>query len=61
MHAQAERSQQNKNRALELLKTKLILKQKEEELLKINNIRGDQHELVGVDKLDHMYCNLINK
>ena len=42
---QAERSQlQNKNRALELLKTKLILKQKEEELLRINNIRGDQHE-----------------
>ncbi len=42
---QAERSQlQNKNRALELLKTKLILKQKEEELLKIKNIRGDQHE-----------------
>jgi len=42
---QAERSQlQNKNRALELLKTKLILKQKEQELLKINNIRGDQHE-----------------
>ena len=42
---QAERSQlQNKNRAIELLKTKLILKQKEEELLKINNIRGDQHE-----------------
>ena len=42
---QAERSQlQNKNRALELLKTKLILKQKEEELLKINNIRGDQYE-----------------
>ena len=42
---QAERSQlQNKNRALELLKTKLIIKQKEEELLKINNIRGDQHE-----------------
>ena len=42
---QAERSQlQNKNRALELLKTKLILKQKEEELLKINNIRGDQQE-----------------
>ena len=42
---QAERSQlQNKNRALELLKTKLILKKKEEELLKINNIRGDQHE-----------------
>jgi len=42
---QAERSQlQNKNRALELLKTKLILKQKEEELLKINDIRGDQHE-----------------
>ena len=42
---QAERSQlQNKLRALELLKTKLILKQKEEELLKINNIRGDQHE-----------------
>ena len=42
---QAERSQlQNKTRALELLKTKLILKQKEEELLKINNIRGDQHE-----------------
>ena len=42
---QAERSQlQNKNRALELLKTKLILKQKEEEILRINNIRGDQHE-----------------
>ena len=42
---QAERSQlQNKNRALELLKTKLILKHKEEELLKINDIRGDQHE-----------------
>ena len=42
---QAERSQlQNKNRALELLKTKLILKQKEEELLKIKDIRGDQHE-----------------
>ena len=42
---QAERSQlQNKLRALELLKTKLILKQKEEELLKISNIRGDQHE-----------------
>ena len=42
---QAERSQlQNKNRALELLKAKLILKQKEEELLKINDIRGDQHE-----------------
>ena len=42
---QAERSQlQNKTRALELLKTKLILKQKEEELLKINDIRGDQHE-----------------
>ena len=42
---QAERSQlQNKNRALELLKTKLILKQKQEELLKINDIRGDQHE-----------------
>ena len=59
---QAERSQlQNKNRALELLKTKLILKQKEEELLKINNIRGDQHGLVGDDKLDPMYYNLINK
>ena len=42
---QAERSQlQNKTRAMELLKTKLILRQKEEELLKINDIRGDQHE-----------------
>lgn len=42
---QAERSQlQNKTRALELLKTKLILKKREDDLEKLNNIRGDQHE-----------------
>ena len=42
---QAERSQlQNKSRALELLKTKLILKKREDDLEKLNDIRGDQHE-----------------
>ena len=42
---QAERSQlQNKTRALELLKTKLFLKKREDELKKLNEIRGDQHE-----------------
>ncbi len=42
---QAERSQlQNKTRALELLKTKLILKKREDDIEKLNNIRGDQHE-----------------
>ena len=42
---QAERSQlQNKNRALELLKTKLLLKKREDELKKLNEIRGDQYE-----------------
>ena len=42
---QAERSQlQNKTRALELLKTKLLLKKREDELKKLNEIRGDQHE-----------------
>jgi len=42
---QAERSQlQNKTRALELLKTKLILKKREDDLEKLNDIRGDQHE-----------------
>ncbi len=39
---QAERSQlQNKTRALELLKTKLLLKKREDELKKLNEIRGD--------------------
>jgi peptide chain release factor 2 len=42
---QAERSQlQNKTRALELIKTKLILKKREDDLEKLNDIRGDQHE-----------------
>ena len=42
---QAERSQlQNKTRAMELLKTKLILKKREDDLEKLNDIRGDQHE-----------------
>tara|TARA_B100000073_G_scaffold27189_1_gene20997 strand:+ start:316 stop:1230 length:915 start_codon:yes stop_codon:yes gene_type:complete len=42
---QAERSQlQNKTRALELLKTKLLLKKREDEINKLNEIRGDQHE-----------------
>ena len=42
---QAERSQlQKKKRALELLKTKLLLKKREDELKKLNEIRGDQHE-----------------
>ena len=42
---QAERSQlQNKNRALELLKTKLLLKNREDELKKLNEIRGDKYE-----------------
>ena len=42
---QAERSQlQNKTRALELLKTKLLLKKREDELKKLNEIRGDQHK-----------------
>ena len=42
---QAERSQlQNKNRALELLKTKLLLKKREDELKKLNEIRGDKYE-----------------
>ena len=42
---QAERSQlQNKTRALELLKTKLLLKKREDELKKLNEIRGDQYE-----------------
>ncbi len=35
---------QNKTRALELLKTKLLLKKREDELKKLNEIRGDQHE-----------------
>jgi len=42
---QAERSQlQNKLRAMELLKTKLLLKKRDDELKKLNDIRGDQHE-----------------
>jgi peptide chain release factor 2 len=42
---QAERSQlQNKTRALELIKTKLILKKREDDLEKLNDIGGDQHE-----------------
>jgi peptide chain release factor 2 len=35
---------QNKTRALELIKTKLILKKREDDLEKLNDIRGDQHE-----------------
>ena len=42
---QAERSQlQNKLRAMELLKTKLLLKKRDDEIKKLNDIRGDQHE-----------------
>ena len=42
---QAERSQlQNKTRALELLKTKITLKEKEDQMNKLNSIRGDQVE-----------------
>jgi len=42
---QAERSQlQNKLRAMELLKTKLLLKKRDDELKKLNDIRGNQHE-----------------
>ena len=42
---QAERSQlQNKNRAIELLKSKLLLKKRDDELKKLDEIRGDQHE-----------------
>ena len=42
---QAERSQlQNKMRALELLKTKIALKEKEDKMQELNPIRGDQVE-----------------
>jgi peptide chain release factor 2 len=42
---QAERSQlQNKTRALELLKTKIALKEKEGKMQELNSIRGDQVE-----------------
>ena len=42
---QAERSQlQNKLRAMELLKTKLLLRKRDDELKRLNEIRGDQHE-----------------
>ena len=42
---QAERSQlQNKTRALELLKTKIALKEKEDKMRELNSIRGDQVE-----------------
>ena len=42
---QAERSQlQNKIRALSLLKSKLIIKEKEEKLKKLDSIRGEQVE-----------------
>lgn len=42
---QAERSQlQNKTRALELLKTKITLKEKEDQMQQLNSIRGDQVE-----------------
>ena len=42
---QAERSQlQNKTRALELLKTKISLKEKEDKMQELNSIRGDQVE-----------------
>ena len=42
---QAERSQlQNKSRAIELLKSKLLLKKRDDELKKLDEIRGDQHE-----------------
>ena len=42
---QAERSQlQNKTRALELLKRKIALKEKEDKMQELNSIRGDQVE-----------------
>ena len=42
---QAERSQlQNKTRALELLKTKIALNEKEHQMQELNSIRGDQVE-----------------
>jgi peptide chain release factor 2 len=42
---QAERSQlQNKTRALELLKTKIALKEKEDQMQELNSIRGNQVE-----------------
>ncbi len=42
---QAERSQlQNKTRALELLRSKIALKEKEDKLQELNTIRGDQVE-----------------
>ena len=42
---QAERSQlQNKTRALELLRTKIALKEKEDQMKELNSIRGDQVE-----------------
>ena len=42
---QAERSQlQNKTRELELLKTKIALKEKEDKMQELNSIRGDQVE-----------------
>ena len=42
---QAARSQlQNKMRALELLKTKITLKEKEDQMQQLNSIRGDQVE-----------------
>ena len=42
---QAERSQlQDKTRALELLKTKIALKEKEDKMQELNSIRGDQVE-----------------
>lgn len=42
---QAERSQlQNKTRALELLKAKIALKEKEDKMQELNSIRGDQVE-----------------
>ena len=42
---QAERSQlQNKTRALELLKTKIALKEKEDQMQELNSITGDQVE-----------------
>ena len=40
-----ERSQlQNKTRALELLRTKIALKEKEDQMKELNSIRGDQVE-----------------
>ena len=59
---QAERSQlQNKIRALALLKSKLILLEKEEKLKKLDSIEGNKLKLAGVGKLGHTLCNLINK